>query len=280
MLVTGATAGIGVPTARVLAERGAHVVIVGRNPAKTEATAAQIKQQTGNNDVDYLVADLSVMAEVRRLAADVLRRYDRLDVLINNAGAIYLSRQLSADGIEMTFALNHLSYFLLTNLLLDRLKASAPARIVNVSSGAHRYGPINFDDMQGEKRFNGQMIYGQSKLANILFTYELARRLAGSGVTANALHPGFVATDFAKNNGVIGRLFRVVTRPFSLNSDQGAQTTIYLASAPEVEGVTGKYFVKCKEERSSPASYDEAAARRLWELSETLVDGQRLTTND
>jgi retinol dehydrogenase-12 len=277
MLVTGATAGIGVPTARVLAERGATVVIVGRNRAKCEATVAGIQQQTGNPNIAYLVADLSVLAEVRRLAEEYRSRYNRLDVLVNNAGAIFLSRQVTAEGLEMTFALNHLSYFLLTMLLLDTLKANAPARIVNVSSRVHQGARINFDALQGEKRYNGQAAYGQSKLANILFTYELARRLAGSGVTANALHPGLVASSFAKNNGLAGRLFRLVANPFSISNEQGAQTSIYLAASPDVAGVTGKYFVECKEVRSSPASYDEATARRLWEVSEQMT-GQSTTS--
>jgi NAD(P)-dependent dehydrogenase (short-subunit alcohol dehydrogenase family) len=277
MLVTGATAGIGVPTARVLAERGATVVLVGRNRAKCEATTAQIKQQTGNPNVDYLVADLSALAEVRRLAAEFQNRHNRLDVLVNNAGAIFLSRQVTAEGLEMTFALNHLSYFLLTTLLLDTLKASALARIVNVSSRAHQRASINFEDLQGDKRFDGQAAYGQSKLANILFTYELARRLAGSGVTANALHPGVVASNFATNNGPVGWFFRLVANPFSISNEKGAQTSIYLAASPDVEGATGKYFVECKEVRSSPASYDEAAARRLWEASERIT-GQSTTS--
>jgi len=271
ILVTGATAGIGVPTARVLAERGAAVVLVGRNRAKCEATAAQIKQQTGNPNVAYLVADLSVLADVRRLAAEFQARHNRLDVLVNNAGAIFLSRKVTAEGLEMTFALNHLSYFLLTTLLLDTLKASTPARIVNVSSRAHQRVRMNFDDLQGEKRYDGQAAYGQSKLANILFTYELARRLAGSGVTANALHPGIVASNFATNNGLVGRLFRLVANPFSISNEQGAQTSIYLAASPEVEGVTGKYYELCKEKRSSPQSYDEGIARRLWEVSEQMT---------
>jgi NAD(P)-dependent dehydrogenase (short-subunit alcohol dehydrogenase family) len=271
MLVTGATAGIGVSTAIGLAERGATVVIAGRYRPKCEATVAQIKQQTGNPNVEYLLADLSALADVRRLAEEYRSHYNRLDVLVNNAGAIFLSRHVTAEGLEMTFALNHLSYFLLTTLLLDMLKASAPARIVNVASDAHRYGPVNFDDIQSARRYGGMMAYGQSKLANILFTYELAGRLAGSGVTANVLHPGVVATHFMGNNGVIGLLYRALSRPFLLSPTQGAQTSIYLAASPEVEGVTGKYFVKRKEARSASASYDGAAARRLWEVSEQLT---------
>ncbi|MEP7200110.1 MAG: SDR family oxidoreductase [Chloroflexota bacterium] len=269
-LVTGATAGIGQVTARVLAQQGATVIVVGRNREKSERTVAQIAQQTGNPHVEYLLADLSSLNAVRKLAAEFKRRQQQLHALVNNAGAIFLSRHVSADGLEMTFALNHLSYFLLTALLLDTLKASAPARIVNVSSRVHRTAHLNFDDLQNQHGYSGQNVYAQSKLANILFTYELARRLDGTGITANALHPGVVATDFAKNNGVLGRIIRLALNPFSISVEEGAQTNVYLASAPEVEGVTGKYFVDCKAVPSSPASYDVDAARQLWQVSEQL----------
>ncbi len=270
-LVTGATSGIGKVTARALAARGATVIVVGRNPDKSAATVAQIRQQTGNSAVEFMLADLSSLQQVRQLAEEFKKRYQHLHVLVNNAGAIYFSRQETVDGFELTFALNHLNYFLLTNLLLDTLKASAPSRIVNVSSAVHASGTINFDDLQARNKYSGMSIYGQSKLANVLFTYELARRLAGTGVTANAVHPGMVATNFAANNGLLGRLARPVMNLMSISEEEGADTIIYLATSPEVEGVTGKYFVKRRAVPSSQESYDEAEARRLWQVSEELV---------
>jgi len=272
-MVTGATGGIGKVTAQALAQQGATVIVVGRNRAKTVATAEQITRQTGNPSVECLLADLSVQGEIRRLAEEFKAQHDRLHVLVNNAGAFFMSRQESADGIEMTFALNHLGYFLLTNLLLDVIKASAPARIINVSSAAHENAQIDFADLQGERKFSGWQAYGQSKLANVLFTYELARRLEGTGVTANALHPGFVATSFGANNfGLVGRgVKRVMNLVAGISPEEGAETSIYLATSPEVEGITGKYFVKKKAVRSSKASYDEEAARRLWEVSAEMV---------
>jgi retinol dehydrogenase 12 len=270
-LVTGATSGIGRVAARELAARGATVVVVGRNAAKSAATVSQIREQTGNPSVEFLLADLSSLDEVRRLAGDFLKRYSQLHVLLNNAGAIYLSRARSVDGHELTFALNHLNYFLLTNLLLDVVKASAPSRIINVSSSRHAAAFMNFDDLHGERRYSGMFAYGQSKLANLLFTYELARRLEGTHVTANAVHPGAVATNFAANNGILGRLARPVLNLFSLSEEQGADTLVYLATSPDVEGVTGKYFVNRREVPSSKESYDEAAARRLWQVSEELA---------
>lgn len=273
VLVTGATNGIGRVAARELARMGAHVIVVGRSQARIDETIGEIKQQTGSSKIDSLKADLSSMAAIRRLTEDFMARYDRLDVLVNNAGAFFQKRQESVDGFEMTFAVNHLNYFLLTNLLLDVLQASAPARIVNVSSDAHIGGPLKLDDLQSRQSYGGSgfLAYGQSKLANILFTYELARRLAGTGVTANALHPGFVATGFGKNNSGFMRLAMSVMQLFALTPEQGADTIIYLASAPEVEGVSGQYFEKRKAKSSSPHSYDEDAARRLWEISEKLT---------
>jgi NAD(P)-dependent dehydrogenase (short-subunit alcohol dehydrogenase family) len=276
-LITGATAGIGEITAREMARLGATVVGVGRDAQKSAAVAAHIRAETGNDRVEYLLADLSSQAAVRRLAETFKGQYARLDVLINNAGAFYGRRQESVDGVELTFALNHLSYFLLTTLLLDVLKASAPARIVNVSSEAHAGTSMNFDDLEGKTRFSGWRAYAQSKLANVLLTYELARRLEGSGVTANALHPGFVATNFALNNFTFpgARLaigfYRLFLKLASIPPEEGAQTSLYLATSPEVEGVTGKYFVKCRAAPSSPASHDPTAARRLWEISEQMV---------
>jgi NAD(P)-dependent dehydrogenase (short-subunit alcohol dehydrogenase family) len=247
-------------------------VLVGRDPAKTKAADEHIKHETGNTQGEYLVADLSSQAEVRRLANDFKQRHSRLDVLLNNAGAMFTSQQQSADGIEMTLALNHLAPFLLTHLLLDTLKASAPARIVVVGSDAHNGARNSFDDPQQKRRgYAGLRAYSESKLANIMFTYELARHLAGTGVTANALHPGFVASNFARNNGGLVGFGMLLLRPIMISSERGAQTSIYLASSPEGEGVTGQYFVKCKPARSSAASYDEAAQRHLWEMSEELT---------
>jgi retinol dehydrogenase-12 len=270
-LVTGATNGIGKVTALELAKMGATVIVVGRNPDKTEAVVNELRAQSGSDRVDKALADLSSLAEVQALAENFKRKYSRLDVLVNNAGAYFGKRQVSADGYEMTFALNHLSYFLLTALLLDVLKASAPSRIVNVASDAHRTAPLDFDDLQAEKKFNGLVVYGRSKLANILFTYELAKRLQGTNVTANTLHPGFVATGFGADSGALMRIgIKITARLMGVSVEEGAQTTIYLASSPEVEGVTGKYFQKCKPAQSSAASYDVDARERLWQISEQL----------
>jgi NAD(P)-dependent dehydrogenase (short-subunit alcohol dehydrogenase family) len=272
VLITGATSGIGEVAARELAAKGARVVLVGRSAAKCEATAEMIRKATGNPAVEYLVADLSSQADVRRLAEEVKARCPRLDVLINNAGAMISPRQESADGIEMTWALNHLGYFLLTNLLLDTLKASAPSRIVSVASDAHRMvSGIKFDDVEAKKGYNALNAYSQSKLANILFTRELAKKLEGTGVTANCLHPGFVATNFTTGKGLIFWVFQQAAKVFAITPEQGALTTIYLASSPEVEGVTGGYFAKCKQAKPTAAARDDEAARKLWELSERMV---------
>jgi NAD(P)-dependent dehydrogenase (short-subunit alcohol dehydrogenase family) len=270
-LVTGATGGIGLVTARELARRGAHVIGVGRFQERCTRAVRLIREETDVSSVDYLVADLSWQSEIHGLAASVRGMTRRLDVLVNNAGGIYLKRELSADGLEMTFALNHLAYFLLTNLLLDLLKASAPARIINVASAAHQGSTINFDDLQAKKRYSGWRAYQQSKLANILFTRELARRLEGTGVTANALHPGYVNTQIFRVKGFAGWLMRRAADLFAITPEQGAQTSIYLATSPEVEGVTGKYFVKQEPVPSSPASQDDTTARRLWDVSEELT---------
>jgi NAD(P)-dependent dehydrogenase (short-subunit alcohol dehydrogenase family) len=271
ILVTGGTNGLGLVTARELARLGGQVTILSRNAEKCAAAAEQIKAETGN-PVEFIAADLSSLAGIMQAASDFKQRHTRLHVLVNNAGAFFARRQLTVDGLEMTFALNHLSYFLLTNLVLDLLKASAPARAVNVSSGAHMEAKLDFDNLQGEKRYRAMQAYGQSKLANVLFTYELSRRLAGTGVTANALHPGFVATGFARNNGA---LFNVgawlVGRLMGRRPEKGAETSIYLASAPEVEGVSGKYFYDCKPIRSSELSYDQTLAEKLWQVSLELA---------
>jgi retinol dehydrogenase 14 len=273
VLITGGTTGIGRATADVLAARGATVGITGRDKARTEAAAREIAAATGNPKVTAFPGDLSSQAEVRRLAAEVLDAYPRLDVLINNVGGFWATRRVTADGLEHTFAVNHLAPFLLTELLRERLVASAPARIVNVSSGAHTMGTMDFDDLQGERRFSGQAAYNQSKLANVLFTYELARRLAGTGVTANVLHPGVVRTRFAAEDpSTVWKVALPIIRPLLRSPARGAQTSIYLASAAEVEGVTGEYFIDCKARKSSKSSYDTAAATRLWQVSEELVE--------
>ena len=227
----------------------------------------------GNSKVEFLVADLSVQVQVRQVADEFKQKYPRLDVLLNNAGSYFAKREVSQDGTEMTWALNHLNYFLLTDLLLDVLKASAPARIVNVSSGAHTGAKgINFDDVEFKTGYSGWSAYSHSKLANVMFTYELARRLDGAKVTANALHPGFVATGFGHNNGGLMRTgMNVVQKIAAKKPEQGAATSVYLASSPVVEGVTGKYFSDQKETRSSAASYDVDAQQRLWTLSEQMV---------
>jgi retinol dehydrogenase 12 len=271
-LVTGATSGIGEIAARELARLGARVIIVGRSPERCAATLERIRGETRSSQLESIVADLSAQAEVHRLADQVRERCDRLDVLLNNAGGMFLERRESPDGIELTLALNHLSYFLLTNQLLPLLKASAPARIVNVASAAHKGASIDFDDIQGRRRYSGWPAYQQSKLANILFTYELARRLEGSGVTANVLHPGFVRTRFfADFTGWIGMITKLGAALVAIGPEEGARTSVYLASSPEVEGVTGQYFVKCRPAQSSPQSHDRAAAERLWRVSEELT---------
>lgn len=275
-MVTGATSGMGQVIARKLAQMGATVIIVGRSRERGIETLQRIVSATGNASVELMLADLSSQKEICQLAQQFKSRYQHLHVLVNNAGAWITSRQESIDGIEMTFALNHLGYFLLTNLLLDTLKASAPARIINVSSYGHKRTKMNFDDLQAKQGYNGMQTYRQSKLSNVLFTYELARQLAGTGVTVNAVNPGLVATRFGLNNfGVIpARIVNLLIRVYGLvgtNAEQGAQTSIYLATSPNVEGITGKYFEKQTAVPSSEESYDPATASRLWQVSEAMT---------
>jgi retinol dehydrogenase-14 len=271
VLVTGATGGIGKATAAGLAAMGADLAITGRDPGRALAAAREIRA-AGNGRVDVFVADLSAQAEVRRLADEVLQRLPRLDVLVNNVGGYWHTRHVTADGLERTFALNHLAPFLLTNLLLDRLTESAPARVVAVSSNAQAQGHIDFEDLQGERQYSGARAYSQSKLANVMFTYELARRLQGTTVTANAVHPGVVSTSFgADDPASVQRVFLPFLRPFMKTPAQGAATSIHAASAPDLEQVSGRYFADSKPKRSAKRSYDEAAAARLWQVSADLV---------
>jgi retinol dehydrogenase 14 len=270
VLITGATSGIGKATAIRLAELGAQVALVGRDPDRTRATASEIRSAGGQ--AHTFVADLSSQAEVRRLASEALERLDRIDVLVNNAGGYWNTRQVTADGLEHTFAVNHLAPFLLTNLLLERLLENAPARVVTVASNAQRLGYIDFDDLQGERAYSGARAYNQSKLANVMFTYELARRLAGTPVTANALHPGVVNTSFgADDPGFTQRLVVPLTRPFMRTPQRGAATSVALAADPELGRVSGRFFADGRPRKSSRRSHDEVAAARLWLTSRELV---------
>jgi NAD(P)-dependent dehydrogenase (short-subunit alcohol dehydrogenase family) len=270
-LVTGGTNGIGKSSARELARMGATVIIVGRDAQKSSQVVEEIRTASGNPRVGSMLADLSSEQEVRGLADEFKSKYSQLHVLLNNAGGFFMRRQLRGNGIEMTFALNHLAGFLLTNLLLDTIKASAPARIINVSSNAHASGKIEFDNLQGEREY-GPRAYDNSKLANILFTIEMARRLEGTGVTVNALHPGFVATGFAKNNGkVIAALVSLITPLVARSPAKGAETSIYLASSPSVEGITGKYFFDSRVIPAAPQATDMVVARKLWDVSAEMV---------
>ncbi len=270
-IVTGANSGIGKETSRGLAKNDATVIMVCRSRHRGEAALADIKATTGNDDVHLMVADLSSQESIRQFSQEFKAVHQNLHILVNNAGGMFFKRQLSVDNLELTFALNHLGYFLLTNLLLDVLKASAPARIINVASNAHFNQSIDFDDLQNHQGYRFMNVYGISKLANILFTYELARRLEGSGVTANCLHPGVVATNLFRSNGLLGRIGTIIIKPFLISPKIGAETPIYLATSPEVEGITGKYFVDKKETPSSKVSRDLILARQLWVVSERLT---------
>jgi NAD(P)-dependent dehydrogenase (short-subunit alcohol dehydrogenase family) len=271
-IVTGATDGIGLEAAAGLGALGARLVLVGRNRAKGEVVLAALRQRVPGIQAEMHYADLSRRGEIQRLVPELFAAAPRIDVLLNNAGAFFAQRVVVEDELEQTFALNHLGYFRLTALLRERLIASAPARIVNVASEAHRNAALDFDDLQTARDYNGWKAYQRSKLANILFTGALARRLAGTGVTANCLHPGFVKTSFGDNNrgfwgiGIrLGKLFAAISIP------RGAETPVYLASAPEVGGVTGKYFDKCREREPNAAARNDADAERLWKESERLA---------
>ncbi len=274
-MVTGANSGIGKVTALELAKMGATVVMVCRNRAKGEETQREIQQQSGNDAVDLMIADLSSQQAIRQLAQEFQQRYSHLHVLVNNAGGAVPQRQMSVDGIEMTFAVNYLASFLLTNLLLDTIQASAPARIINVSSDAQT-NSIDLNDLQRTKKYRIFQVYGQAKTALVLFTYALAQKLAGTGVTVNALHPGVVATNFMDH--AVPPFAQPFARPlisifkrFLIQSEEGAKTTLYLATSPEVEGVTGKYFDKCKEKPSVPISYDKSLQQQIWDIGEKLT---------
>lgn len=272
MIVTGATNGIGLITARELAASGARVVLVGRSASRLADAVALITQQTPAAQLDTIQADLSSQAEVLAVADTIKQRYDHVDVLLNNAGAFFTEQQFSVDGIEMTWALNHMAPFLLTTNLLDIMRASAPARIITVASAAHTGASIDFGDIEGYRRYSGWKAYAQSKLANIVFTYELANRLLDSDVTANCLHPGFVATGFAQNNpGWFAKVFAVMQRYMAITPEQGAETSIFLASSDSVATTTGRYFDKCKPVPSSKISYDVTTQRKLWQQSLNMV---------
>jgi len=270
-LVTGATNGIGRVTARELARMGARVLIVARDRDRGETTASGIRDATGGRAPEVLLADLSSQAEVRRLAREVRERAPRVDLLVNNAGAIFAEREVSADGVEMTLALNHLAYFLLTLELLPLLEGAPGSRIVNVSSTAHERGAIDFADLQGEHGYSMWKAYQQSKLANVLFTRELARRLGDRGPTANALHPGVIASGFGRNGRGFFRWLVAIGAPFLSSPEKGARTTLHVATAPGLQGVTGRYFSDCREKSPSPAGRDDDAALRLWQISESMT---------
>ena len=271
VVVTGATGGIGRATAHGLAMMGAHVIVTGRDPRRTDETAQEIRA-AGGGKVDAFVADLSSQTHIRSLADELLTVFPRIDVLINNAGGYWNTRHTTADGLERTFALNHLAPFLLTNLLLNRLQLSGVARVLIVSSNAQAMGRINFDDLQGEHSYSGARAYNQSKLANLLFTYELDRRLQGTGVSANALHPGLVSTGFGSEDpGRAQRLLAPILRPFMLTTAQGAATSVHIASAPDLAQVSGRFFAKRQPRRSSTASYDQATAAKLWDVSAEMT---------
>ena len=275
-LVTGATSGIGKATATGLARLGADLLLVARDPARGRATVAELQAANDGARVELLVADLASQASIRGLAEEINRGQPRLDVLVNNAGGYWATRHTTVDGLELTFALNHLAYFLLTNLLLDLLRAGAPARIVNVTSSAQAFGDIHFDDLQYERRYRGQAAYNQSKLANVLFTYELARRLHGTGVTVNCLAPGVTRTNFGRDDsGPVMRLLTPLARPFMRSPEEGAATAVWLASSSEAAGVSGRYYLRRRARptprRSSRRSYDTELARRLWQVSEELT---------
>lgn len=269
-VVTGATAGIGFETAKALGLLGADVIVVGRSPDKTQATVAELKRLTQAN-IDSFLADLSSLKDLQRVGREIVAKYDTLHVLVNNAGGINMSREVTVDGYERTFATNHLGYFVLTAALLPALQKGAPSRIVNVASEAHRGTQLNFDDLMAERGYSAFPVYGRSKLANILFTRHLAQRLVGTGVTANCLHPGVVDSQFIKGKTGLWKLAGQIGGLFMISPEAGAKTSVYLASSPEVQGVSGQYFDKCRTKRPTARAQDDEVAKRLWDVSEQLV---------
>jgi len=274
IIITGANSGIGKETAISLAKMGAKIVMLCRNEKRGQEALEEIKKKSSSGNVELILADLSNQESIYSAVNQFKSKYDHLDMLINNAGLILKERKLTLDGYETTFAVNHLGHFLLTNLLLDLLIKSSPSRIINVSSSAHKYAKLNLEDINSEKKYRSSRAYGNSKLANILFTYELARTLEGTGVTANALHPGGVRSNFAKGQF---KPFMALASLFMISAKKGAKTSVYLASSPEVEEVSGKYFVKSKPAKSSKISYSEKLQRELWELSERMIKTKYLT---
>ena len=272
IVITGATSGIGQQTALRLSEMGHRLALVARSKTRAEATTRRIHARTPGAVVEWFFADLSVQKDVHKLAESLRERIDTIDVLINNAGVMSLSRKTTANGLEVTFAVNHMAYFILTQGLLDHM--SENSRIVNVASAAHFGVELDFDDLQSEEAYHGFGVYKRSKLCNVLYTSELARRLEGRTVTVNCCHPGFVASRFAHNNGLLARAALLAMRPWMISSKRGAETPTYLAVSPEADGVTGKYFDECKVRRSSRASQDPESAARLWKLSEELIQPQ------
>jgi NAD(P)-dependent dehydrogenase (short-subunit alcohol dehydrogenase family) len=269
-VITGATSGLGLEAAERLAKLGARLVLVGRDRNRGEAALRRLRAAVPDVPVRIHYADLSLMSEQKRVATEIRDAEPRIDVLLNNAGATFFARRETEEGLELTFALNHMAYFVMTNILLDRLSAAAPSRIVSTSSGAHRGQRLDFADLQSENHYNGMAVYGRSKLANILFTRELARRLAGTGVTANCLHPGFVATRFGNDNGLIGRLGIRIAQLGAIPVAKGAETIVYLASSPEVAGASGGYYQKSRLAQPSNEAQSDEAARRLWAESAHL----------
>ena len=272
VVVTGATSGIGEVAAVELARRGARIVFVARNPLRRDTTLARLSVANDKAKHAAYLADISKLSEMKRVAGEIAAAEPRIDVLINNAGAVFGRRETTQDGLELTFATNHMAYFVVTNLLLANLKATPGARIVSTSSDAHKSGKLDFEDLQSEKKYSSFRAYGTSKLCNILFTRELARRLAGTGVTANCLHPGFVSTGFGDNNGGLMRfVFGALKKVAAITPDDGAKTIIYLASSPEVAGQSGFYYYKCAPLAPTAAAQNDADAKRLWEISAKIA---------